>query len=691
MKNKIFKALNVLLCSLVVLVLFGCNSNNNGEVQPQNPDPVVEPPKVEPKTLTYRYYTLEDDVEDLSFLEGYPWLNTSLVGMMKNIKRPDAKDDFYAYVNYDYLRNLEMPYNKDKYGGPIFEGEILADDRLTKMINDSTSPLYQINRFITNGDKEAIKADIEATMNYTDNDVKNFLKSKNVFFGSFGQLEITDDETGAIYVTLSGDYNENLLLLYYMSWYYDMKDEFIAGVDSIRQAEGIEIDNFTTFMRSNMDALMDLYVKIFYGSNERVITTVGQLDQVFTGMYDIEAAVKDLGYRDSKMVIYDTATLNFLNDLNKYVLLNGYDTIRNMLVLSKILYYRFYIGAEDFRALYKDKLYSVDILRYDDILDTFSASDMTLAIMKKRFYALLSKEYCAKYANNETRDVIASIIEEVIEEYKLLLQENDWLSEQTKANAIKKMNSMFYVPYYEDGLLEAGGFTTASQSLIGLDSDYYNYSLSYYDLINYELVKSMAPYTANAIMFLDYNGFVITHGIVSGFIDKNLSPEAIYGAIGIVIGHEISHGFDPTGAQYDENGDWSDWWTPEDKKAFQTKVDKMNKLYDNSLFSFSSARLSGSLVNGEVTADMGGLKVVLRIAEKKESFNYKEFFEAYANFYAYAYTYDKALSDISNNPHPLSYLRVNLTIAQFDKFQEVYDIKEGDGMYIKEEDRIAIW
>lgn len=686
MKNKIFKALNVLLCSLLLLALFGCNLNEKAKT----PDPVVEPPKPESKNLTYRYYTLEDDVTDLSFIQGYPWLNTSIVGVMDKIKRPSVKDDFFAYSNYDALRNFNMPSDKNKYGGLIFKSCDLAEQRLNIIVNDTNSSLNVLNKNVTKGDLAGIKSDIEASMNYTQTDIDNLFKSKDVFYGTFSQLELIDKPNG-VYVSLSENYQDNLLLTYYVAAYYGIEDDYISGLDSIREAEGINILNFDQLVKNTMQELMNLYFPLFDNPIEHSVTTVGNLNNVFTNFLDAKSALKALGYEDNHKVIYDNATLQFVNSLSDYVKANGYDLIKNMITLSKILYYRYYIGAENYLNLYKDKLSKTNSFVEEDILTTISVQEMALKIMQRRYYSLLSKEYCSRYANNQTREVVANLIKEIVDEYKLLLAENDWLSEETKNNALEKIGAMFYITYYEDGLLEAPNFSSNKDTLLMLDNDYYAYQLSYYDLVNCDIIKTMGPYTSNAIYFSDYNGFMITHGIVSSFIDNNLSKEELYGVIGAVIGHEISHGFDSTGSQYDKNGARNDWWTEEDKNVFNAKVKKIVDLYDSQLFSFSGSKLIGSLVDGEVTADMGGMRVILRLAAKMGNCDYKKLFESYASFFGYVYTHDKGLADTKNNTHPLSYLRVNLTIAQFDEFQKTYNIKEGDGMYIKNEDRITIW
>ena len=99
----------------------------------------------------------------------------------------------------------------------------------------------------------------------------------------------------------------------------------------------------------------------------------------------------------------------------------------------------------------------------------------------------------------------------------------------------------------------------------------------------------------------------------------------------------------------------------------------------------------GNVVVAEAIADMGGMKCILKMAEKIEGFDYDRFFRANAVMWARIDTLTKARNMLGSDVHPFNYLRVNSTLQQFDKFLETYDIKEGDGMYLAPEERIAVW
>ena len=714
MRSKIIKFFSLLLLSFSLVLLVGCEFTFNfgNTTTKKNTTTTTKATSSETKTVTpstttttkapttvtepkkeqkYYFYTIEDDVEDLSFLEGYPWINTSIEGVMGKIKRPDAKDDFFAYANYDSLKDYKIPSGKDKYGGVIFESGSITQERILNILNDSNSPLYLINNLITEGDLNTIKADLEASLAYTDEDIIDIFKSKEMFYCYINQLDVIDQDD-AIYITYSTHSDDNIALSYYYADYEGQADEYANALNEILKAEGIELNNSLNIVKNTLDTLLNIFNSIFEEDGESYNGEVSGLDSVYTGFIDLKSGLKELGFSDTTKIKSDSCAYLYSKAFEKEIEDNGYDFLRYMIVLSKAYYYRYYIGAEAYLNLHNSKLKGIEGMENYSILDTSSVQDVVLSIVEDKFSELLSREYSLRYANNSTRAKVSSIIEDVISEYKLLLSENTWLTEETRNKAIEKLDSMTYIAYYQDGLLDTSNFETNSNDIVSVSKNYHDYVFTYYEHINIGILTGMAPYVTNAAYFASSNRFVITHSIVSSFIDEdNIKDEYIYGAIATVIGHEISHGFDSTGAQYDKDGKWSNWWSDEDKSEFKKRVDKIINYFDTKLFSFNGSNLDGDLVDGEVTADLGGMKVALRLVSKLDNPDYTVFFEAYARYFGFVYTHEKGFNDTLNNPHPLSYLRVNLTLAQFDIFQETYNIKEGDGMYITPEDRIVVW
>ena len=201
---------------------------------------------------------------------------------------------------------------------------------------------------------------------------------------------------------------------------------------------------------------------------------------------------------------------------------------------------------------------------------------------------------------------------------------------------------------------------------------------------------SMMPtYTNNAFYSPTTNSFVILNGLVRGFLYSE-DTEVLYGTLGTVIGHEITHGFDSSGSQFDEYGRQSNWWTETDWNKFQAKVQKMVNFYNN-ITLYGDTKAIGEKNNTEATADMGGMRVMLHLAKKIPNFDYDLFFKSYAYVWCNAPFGMDYAQTLREDEHPFHYLRANVTLAQFDEFVNFYNIQPGDGMYIPENQRVKIW
>ena len=170
-----------------------------------------------------------------------------------------------------------------------------------------------------------------------------------------------------------------------------------------------------------------------------------------------------------------------------------------------------------------------------------------------------------------------------------------------------------------------------------------------------------------------------------------MSDEEMLAAIGFVVGHEISHGFDANGVQYDKDGIKQTWMPEKDRSSFGDRTIKVTSFYSGLSPLPGSSLYNGAQVQVEATADMGGMRAVLELASRKENFDYDRFFRQVARVWAAQISYEKEAYFYEYDTHPLDYLRINVTLAQFDEFTRTYGIQEGDGMYIPEGKRVKVW
>ena len=211
----------------------------------------------------------------------------------------------------------------------------------------------------------------------------------------------------------------------------------------------------------------------------------------------------------------------------------------------------------------------------------------------------------------------------------------------------------------------------------------------------------MTPPTVNAYYDFSKNEIVFPAGILQyPYFDAEADDAVNYGAIGVVIGHELSHAFDDQGSRYDAEGNLNPWWTKQDEQEFKKRTDAMVNLYNQATI-LDSLHINGELTLGENIADFGGIAIAFDAFRK--TWQYREnkpidgFTPAQRFFLSFAQSrrrnaraaYLKEF--IKNNAHAPSELRVNLPFSNFTPFYEAFDLHPGDKMWLQADQRLSIW
>ena len=323
-------------------------------------------------------------------------------------------------------------------------------------------------------------------------------------------------------------------------------------------------------------------------------------------------------------------------------------------------------------------------------------------IIGDRLTIPLDNMYVREYCTEEMRNDILEIINKLLDSYREILNEEDWLGEATRKKALEKIDNMAVRAVYPDKLADWSEFEVKGFDEGGsvLEADLAATRFSDEQLrrkINTKVDRSewdqaVVSLTATNAYYDPYqNSINILAGMLSSpMYDKNASFEENLGGIGIVIGHEISHAFDTAGSQYDKNGRLANWWTEEDRKAFSERAQKLIDYY-NKLEPLPGIKYNGAHVQGEAIADLGGVKSTLRVASKEKDFDYDKYFSNIAKVWSIKRLKNEEIRRLTQDEHPVPYLRINIPIQQYDEFVETYGVKEGDGMYVAPEDRICVW
>ena len=327
-----------------------------------------------------------------------------------------------------------------------------------------------------------------------------------------------------------------------------------------------------------------------------------------------------------------------------------------------------------------------------------SKEDTVYEMSVNLFSDVMSVYYGRKYFGEEAKTDVTGMIDKIKNVYRGRLQQNDWLTEDTRNKAIEKLDKMkVFVGYQEDvdpGTKEL--HLDPNKSFFELSEDIAQfgkrYTIDHFDDPIDKNKWSGSAFDINAYYNPESNSINFPAGILQApFYDKNQSVEKNYGGIGVVIGHEITHAFDSNGADYDENGDMHNWWTKADTKAF----DKRSKAFEDQ---WNGLEIYGTKVNGKLTvtenvADAGGLSSTLQVLKTDVTKpNLKDYFENYANIWKQKASLQYNKYTMVQDVHAPNELRVNQQLKNLPEFYEAYpQIKEGDAMYLAPSKRISLW
>jgi putative endopeptidase len=318
---------------------------------------------------------------------------------------------------------------------------------------------------------------------------------------------------------------------------------------------------------------------------------------------------------------------------------------------------------------------------------------------------LLGQLYVAKHFKPEAKERMKELLVNMRTAFANRINRLDWMSEPTKKKALDKLNAFTPKVGYPDQWKTYEGLD------ISADSFYQNMKnasiWAYQDNIN-QIGKpvdrtrwGMTPPTVNAYYSATMNEIVFPAGILQfPFFSADADDAINYGGIAAVIGHEMSHGFDDSGSQYDNDGTLRNWWTPEDLSKFKAKTVQLGAQFDQYTV-VDTIHVNGKFTMGENIGDLGGLNIAYEAFKMTKQGQSKKkidgltpdqrFFLAWAQVWRGASRPEMAAQMIKTDPHSPGQYRTIGTPVNMDAWYEAFNVKPGDKLYKKPEDRIKIW
>lgn len=316
----------------------------------------------------------------------------------------------------------------------------------------------------------------------------------------------------------------------------------------------------------------------------------------------------------------------------------------------------------------------------------------------------LGQMYVKKYFPEESKKRMIELVGNLKTSLGERIKNLSWMSDTTKAKAQEKLNAINVKIGYPDKWRDYSGLQVSTGSYVDNALKSRNFDFNFMiSKINKPVDRTewnMPPQMVNAYYNPSKNEIVFPAAILQPpFFYVNGDDAVNYGAIGVVIGHEMTHGFDDQGRQYDKVGNLTDWWTPGDSKRFNERTKVLVNQF-NQFTVLDSLKANGELTLGENIADLGGLNVAYYSLQKVLNGNEKpidgftpdqRFFLAYAHLWAQNIRDKEIVRLTKDDVHSLGRFRVLGPLRDMPEFYKAFDVKEGDYMYLPPAERAVIW
>lgn len=640
-------------------------------------------------------------------------------GEKEDQDRVRLEDDFYEYVNRKLLAETEIPKDSDSWS------------YFYKLDRESYDVLYGVLNEAVKNRKGAGKGSLEqkiGDMYLTAMDMDGRRKA------GFGELQPYIDgiknassvkeylkSIGKVYSDLG---NGSLIM---PQWSEDMTDSgqyalYLDGADLGPGKETLE-DKTQAAMVSRYQAYIGRVMEASGLDKE----AAAQASAGILGLQkDLAASALPLGSQGAPDIIYNPYSPEELKalfpdgDMEVFLEAAGLSHAEPYVVTQKELMKKIggYLTEEKLPLL---KNYSVFVLIKDfalflspeirdDYLDWNNAqrgikekkTDENLAgeLVQDLMGFEFGKLYVEKCFAEVDRQTVYGLARRILDTYKRQIMDLEWMGEETKKEAVKKLDAMNlkigYPDKWPDDYREAevlsaeagGNLIDNALSLIKAKSR-----------ADREKVKKpvdkgewgMPPQTVNAYYNPTGNEIVFPAAILQPpFFDPGADDAVNLGGIGMVIAHEVSHAFDSSGSLYDEKGNYHVWWTDEDRAEFKDLADRVVAYYDGQE-GYEGRHVNGAQTLNENIADLGALNCITAIGEE-DGLDLKLLFRNYASIWASKYTPESMIRRLNTDVHSPARVRVNGVLSSTDAFYRAYpEIREEDGMYVAPEKRVKIW
>ncbi|MBC8398829.1 MAG: M13 family metallopeptidase [Flavobacteriales bacterium] len=639
----------------------------------------------------------------------------------------DPKDDFYNYVNGNWMKTNTIPDDESRWGGFGVLRKTTRQDVLeiikTAQINDN---------YKEGSDQKKALLIFETKLDTITRNKAGIKPIQHLLDAIEGITNI--DELQTVYATITGvsapfagiganpDLNDSSVNT---AWVFPgglglQRDYYIDQDDKTKDIRKDYLKHVSKMFQfigyNNTDAdnaanlILDLETKLAEPRLDKVESrdirnfnnpmTIDELESLTPSM-NWNKLVLDLGIKKSLDQVL-VMQPKYMKELNNVLETTSINDLKTLMKWSTIDNSANYLTTEIEKTnwdFYSKRLYGSKAQR--------PAEERALGTVNSSVGEAIGQLYVDAKFPPEAKLKAEKMIANVIEAFQIRIQNLDWMSEITKTKAIEKLDKFTVKIAYPDkwkdySELEINKGNSFAENMFAVSKWNFNQNISE---IGEPVDKSewgMSPQTVNAYFNPLNNEIVFPAAILQPPFYNYTADEAVnYGGIGAVIGHEISHAFDDSGARFDGDGNVNNWWTESDLKEFEKRGNALAEQY-SSLEVLDGVFINGKFTLGENIGDLGGVLgaydgLQLHIKENGrpepiDGFSAEErFFMSWATVWRTLIREDALRSQITTDPHSPGYNRATQPLKNVDAFYEVFGVKEGDNMYIAPENRVRIW
>ncbi|OPA77746.1 peptidase [Paenibacillus selenitireducens] len=628
----------------------------------------------------------------------------------------NARDDYYEFINKKWLNDSTIPAGE--MGNGVFN-ELMKtnDDKIKDIIDElvkKQNPQGSKEQKIADYYKSALDAEqrnkqgIEPIAGYL-RAFDNATSLKELFQAGTDLEVATGIGTLLQFAVMADAKNSSTNALYATGLAAGLdKNSYVSGDEKTKNTYINYIAQLFVLSGEKEQAAKEHATAVFNMEKELASASLDIQDQgdvnkyynlyaidKFTALYptvDVAGFLKSLQLSQvDKIIVTDVGLAKKSAELLKEEnlgTLKSYAKARLLMSSGALLSDKFREASNQFSA----QMYGIEGKRTDE--------QIAVSVTKSALSDYLGQAFAEKHFSKEAKKDVEQMVHSFVTAYEKRIQSLDWMSDATKAKAIKKLEKMTIKIGYPDqwkktldqvsiSTYDKGGSLFANTVAISLAKNNEQRAS-----LGKAVDKSdwiMSVYDVNAYYNPLNNEIVFPAGILqSPFYDIKAKQETNLGAIGMVIAHEISHAFDNLGSAYDENGNANNWWTAEDLKKFQEKCNEVIAYYDR-IEVVPGAYNNGQLTVSENIADLGGMAASLQVVSQLANPDYKAYFEGNAIIWRSTMTREIAAYLTTVDTHSANKVRVNRTVSNFPEFYKTYGVTEKDAMYVAPEKRVSIW